>query len=142
MTVTALQPGRIPAGRGPKTARPAFVEQPAGRHLDQATEWISGTERAGVSKFFSESSNRFAGWKPLATERPGATGTGPGRVLDHHGKRSLTLLGRTPELPCDAVLDPANGKRSMSPFAAGPAGDPAVAGHARLDCPPRWPSGS
>ena len=35
--------------------------------------------------------------------------------------QSLTLLGRTPpELPCDAVLDPANGKRSMSPFAAGP----------------------
>ena len=27
-----------------------------------------------------------------------------------------------------------NGKRSMSPFTAGPAGDPAVAGHARLDC--------
>ena len=110
--------------------------------LDQATEWIQWYGTRWVSKFF-RIFKPVAGWKPCNREHPGATGNRPRPYLIIAWRiQSLTLLGRAPELPCDAVLDPANGKRSMSPLVAGPAGDPAaVAGHARLIAT-RRPSGS
>ena len=56
----------------------------------------------------------------------------------------LTVLGRTtPDLPCDAVLDPAEWRAVyVAIHRRPPAGHPAAAaGHARLDRPPGWPFG-
>ncbi len=57
----------------------------------------------------------------------------------------LTLLGRTtPELPCDAVLDPAEWQAVyVAIHRRPPPVDPAAAaGHARLDRPPGGPLGA
>ena len=104
----AASPGRIPAGRG-RAARLAFVEQPAGRHPStKRLNGSSGAERAGVSKFFPNLQNRLPGGS-LATEHPGATGTGPGRVPIIAWRIPVPdpAGADPPQLPCDAVLDPA-----------------------------------
>ena len=122
VTVTALRAREEspPAGVEPLDWR-LLSNRPADT-LDQATEWIQwyGT-RWSIEVFFRifKTGCRVEALQLSTLERlePALAVY----LIIAWRIQSLTLLGRTPpELPCDAVLDPANGKRSMSPFAAGP----------------------